>query len=58
MEGDFFQDIISAITIKKMFVGSINLKKVPGLATTKKSLAAVIECGILHSQLAALTMEL
>jgi len=43
IEEDFFQNKINANTIKSIFVGSINLKKVPGLATTKKSLVAVID---------------
>lgn len=36
MEEDFFQNKSNANGIKSVFVGSINLKKVPGLATTKK----------------------
>ena len=43
MEEDFFQNKINANTVKSIFVGSINLKKVPGLATTKKSLVAVMD---------------
>ena len=58
MEEDFFQNRINANTIKSTFVGSINWKKVPGLATTKKSRVAVMDCGMLLSQLAALTIEL
>ena len=58
MEVDFFQNKNNAKTIKSIFVGSINRKKVPGLATTKKFLVAVMDRGILLSQLAALTIEL
>lgn len=58
MEDALFQNNINANTTKSMFAGSITWKNVPGLATTKKSRVAVMDCGILLSQLAALTTEL
>ncbi len=41
---NIYNSIVNAATrIKSIFVGSINWKKVPGLATTKKSLVAVMD---------------
>jgi hypothetical protein len=58
MVEELFQNKINANTTKSMFVGSTTWKNVPGLATIKKSRVAVMDRGILLSQLAALTTEL